>query len=204
MCSMDILFIILVALTEAFASSDNKDRLSRSSILPSSLSSLNRSNTVQYGYCESEWTYFSETDACYKNFFSATFHEAESLCRNLNGHLTSIHSRNENSFVAALSKMGMRISTNKQGIWIGLVRSDYLNSNRKDNWTWTDGTKVDFLAWGPGAPDDWEATECCVSMLPDPFEEKYHADSWYQRWDDQSCAVNLRSFVCKKMALHCT
>ncbi|CAJ0601834.1 unnamed protein product [Cylicocyclus nassatus] len=193
---MNILFIALAVLTEAFANPNSKEGISRNSILPSLPS--NRSNTAQYGYCESGWIYFDETDACYKNFFPATFYDAESLCRNSEGHLTSIHSHTENSFVAALSKMGIRMSTNKQGIWIGLVRYG------KDNWTWTDGTKVDFLAWGPGAPNDWEATECCVSMLPDVFEDKYGLDLWYQKWDDQYCAVSLRSFVCKKMALHHT
>ncbi|CAJ0601826.1 unnamed protein product [Cylicocyclus nassatus] len=198
---MNILFIALVVLTEAFANPNSKEGISRNSILPS-LPSFNRSNTVQYGYCESGWTYFNETDACYKNFFSATFHEAESLCTDSKGHLTSIHSHAENSFVAELSRMRIKMSTNKQGIWIGLVRSDYLNSKWKDNWMWTDGTKVNFFAWGPGAPNNWGNLERCASMLPDVFEGSN--DQWYQKWDDQSCAVNLRSFVCKKMALHWT
>ncbi|VDN22454.1 unnamed protein product [Cylicostephanus goldi] len=123
---------------------------------------LHSNFSAHRGYCDSGWTYFNETEACYKNFFWATFHDAENLCKNFDGHLTSIHSYSENSFVAELAKSGLRMTDNEQSTWIGLVRSNHLNSNWTDDWMWTDGTKVDFLAWAPDEPNNWKGKQRCV------------------------------------------
>ena len=53
--------------------------------------------------CPSEWTYFEESKSCYKVFFWADWQDAENVCIknsvNNSGHLASIHSETENSFV---------------------------------------------------------------------------------------------------------
>ncbi|CAJ0601617.1 unnamed protein product [Cylicocyclus nassatus] len=119
---------------------------------------MNRSNAAHPGRCESGWTYYDETDACYKNFFNKPFQAAESLCISFGGHLTSIHSWKENLFVADLAKTGFTIPNWNWTTWIGLLVSDPL-------------------------------------VISDVI-------LWYQKWVDAECTINMRSFVCKKVALH--
>ncbi|VDK48248.1 unnamed protein product [Cylicostephanus goldi] len=97
-----------------------------------------------------------------QNFFGDTFFDAEGKCKDAGGHLTSIHSPEENLFVAGLAKSGYSITDYPKGTWIGLARADYLNSNWTAEWIWTDGTKVDFLAWAPNRPSKSADKERCV------------------------------------------
>ncbi|CAJ0601350.1 unnamed protein product [Cylicocyclus nassatus] len=198
---MKFLLYILIPLSEAFISLTK--HFSRGLHQTRSLARFNESNAGP-GHCESKWTYFNETNACYKNFFWSTFNAAESLCKTVGGHLTSIHSFEENSFVAEMSKSGNRLTDSAQATWIGLVRSDYLNSNWNSSltvkWVWTDGTKVDFLAWAPNKPNA-KGSERCALLYSDPHANSAYA-LWYEKWNGFTCIPNLRSFVCKKMALH--
>ncbi|CAJ0601279.1 unnamed protein product [Cylicocyclus nassatus] len=192
---MKILIVALFSLTEAFRHPNNNKLIFRNAD-QSHTTDLDRSNAGCRDHCEVGWTYFDETDACYKNFFRATFQTAENLCKTLGGHLTSIHSYNENLFVAELAKSGRKITdTFTQGTWIGLERYDHLN------WTWTDGTKVDFLIWAPGQPDNFRGVQKCGQVWPDPDVDESKALT-YQRWDDLHCYIENRSFVCKKKPLH--
>ncbi|CAJ0601433.1 unnamed protein product [Cylicocyclus nassatus] len=203
MLSMKFLFFA-IALTEAFVKPINNELISRT--LDQSPCSCPKLTNVAHP-CESGWTYYNETGACYKNFFSATFNTAEQLCITVGGHLTSIHSWKENLFVAELAKSGISLSTCcEQATWIGLVQSPYLDSNWTDSWMWTDGTKVDFLAWTPRHPvkEGIESNRHCVVMYPDPFATNITetALAAYQKWSNLYCGLHMRSFVCKKMALH--
>ncbi|VDK52261.1 unnamed protein product [Cylicostephanus goldi] len=85
-----------------------------------------------------------------QTFYNANFQDAEDICDTVGGHLTSIHSYAENVFVAELARMGVPWSDDyaRELTWIGLRRE----GTQSRNWTWTDGTKVDFLAWTQGAP----------------------------------------------------
>ncbi|CAJ0601813.1 unnamed protein product [Cylicocyclus nassatus] len=159
---MNALVFALLSMAEAFLYPNSSEQISRSLDQSPNLFYLNHSSAAQQGYCGVGWTYFDETDACYKNFFWANFDDAERRCRYSGGHLTSIHSYAENSFVAELAKMGIKLSTDAYGTWIGLVRSDYLKKSSAKNWVWMDGTKVDYLAWSPTEPDDYGGTQRCA------------------------------------------
>ncbi|CAJ0601615.1 unnamed protein product [Cylicocyclus nassatus] len=159
---MKFLLFAILPLAEAWLYSNSSMRVFRSKDQSTGRLHRNLSNTAHFGPCESGWTYFDETDACYKNFFWETFLDAENICKTFKGHLTSIHSFEENSFVAELAKSGFPISDYPQATWIGLARADYLNSNWTAKWIWTDGTKVDFLAWSPIDPDNADDQERCV------------------------------------------
>ncbi|VDK45849.1 unnamed protein product, partial [Cylicostephanus goldi] len=80
------------------------------------------------------------------------------MCRVVGAHLTSIHSADENHFVAELAKTGLELEWSKQ-TWIGLRQVDYVNGGR---WLWTDGTKVDYLAWSRVKPDNEYGSEYCA------------------------------------------
>ncbi|CAJ0601472.1 unnamed protein product [Cylicocyclus nassatus] len=188
--------LFAIPLVEAFIKPISNELISKSS--NQSPCSCPASNKVYP--CESGWTYFDETDACYRIFFNAPFNTAESVCLAFGGHLTSIHSYKENHFVTELAKKGEEIDDCRQGIWIGLVRSNFWMSNKTDMWVWTDGTDIDFQAWEPAQPVN-DGHLDCVLAYPDPFRDNRYAQA-YQKWANDLCSLKVRSYVCKKMAFH--
>ncbi|KIH65062.1 lectin C-type domain protein [Ancylostoma duodenale] len=61
----------------------------------------------------------------------------------MGGHLVSIHSEEENDFVADIIGHDKKFHT-----WIGLQRTE-----DHDVWRWTDGSAVNFTAWYTNQPD---------------------------------------------------
>ncbi|KAG8138562.1 putative Venom C-type lectin mannose binding isoform 1 variant 3 protein, partial [Naja naja] len=45
-------------------------------------------------------------------------------------------------------------------VWIGLNDAD---KNRV--WVWTDRSSTDYLAWGPGEPNNQQKNEYCVELI---------------------------------------
>ncbi|CAJ0593900.1 unnamed protein product [Cylicocyclus nassatus] len=142
---------------------------------------------IQNGYCGSGWTYFNSTNSCYKTLFDETWTAAESICVLLGGHLTSIHSPEENLFVSNLSKAGVRRSHWKKATWIGLHQASYPSSKE---WTWTDGTKVDYSPFARREPNNLARREQCAQL----YSDEPHS----QQWNDYRCDAKMRNFVCKK------
>ncbi|VDK54008.1 unnamed protein product [Cylicostephanus goldi] len=126
-----------------------------------------------------------------KNFRWGTFSNAESLCRNFGAHLTSIHSADENHFVAELAETGLEFPSNEaheRATWIGLRRAD----DSKGDWLWTDGTKVDFLAWSPNEPNDSSGNERCVEVHFISYTSKLKVNA-SNVFRSENCMPNLRS-----------
>ncbi|CAJ0601817.1 unnamed protein product [Cylicocyclus nassatus] len=191
-CSMKVLLVALIPLVGAFLNSNSSQLKSRSPEQSAILSRLKRSNAA-YGRCQSGWTYFEESHACYKTFTHwVNMYDAERSCRNYGAYLASIHSDAENYFVAELSRMGKPWTDWHDLTWIGLKQP-----NSHGEWFWTDGTRVDYLKWAPGEPNDWKGIQHCVTLICDP-----HADvalsHIYLGWDDFECSGNVRAYVCKK------
>ncbi|KAK6023987.1 lectin C-type domain protein [Ostertagia ostertagi] len=126
-------------------------------------------------------------------FLWASFENAENICKANGGHLASIHSLEENNFVATMGMSGITY-TNDADLTKQLIRL-------AKTWSWTDGSKVDFLFWGPGQPDDAGGSEHCVEVFSDHTGKDPAKDGNYQRWNDMPCATNMRSYVCKKASL---
>ncbi|XGW31390.1 hypothetical protein V3C99_009952 [Haemonchus contortus] len=148
--------------------------------------------------CQSGWTYFAKTNSCYKYFLWASFENAENVCKANGGHLASIHSLEENNFVAGMGMSGITYTNDADLTWIGLKQATYPTSK---DWTWTDGSPVDFLFWAPTQPDDAGGSEHCVEVFSDHTGKDPSKDGNYQRWNDMPCATNMRSYVCKKPSL---
>ncbi|KAL6738974.1 hypothetical protein Aduo_012467 [Ancylostoma duodenale] len=149
--------------------------------------------------CQSGWTYFAKTNSCYKYFLWQNFDNAENICKSNGGHLTSIHSKEENVFVSTMAMSGNTYTDSNELTWVGLKQVNYPSSK---DWTWTDGTPVDFLAWAPTQPDDSKGQEHCVELYCDHTGKDPAKDENYQRWNDMPCSTNMRSFVCKKASIH--
>ena len=91
--------------------------------------------------------------------------------------MVSIHSDEENDFVASLAR---------DWFWLGGKRS----CDDCTDFTWTDGTPWDYDAWLPNQPDNWRGNEgCAVNRLGSD-----------NQWNDASCDdTATRSIVCKRL-----
>ncbi|KAE9552899.1 hypothetical protein FO519_003884 [Halicephalobus sp. NKZ332] len=140
-------------------------------------------------YCPSGWTFFENTQFCYKTFFQAEWEEAEQRCAAENAHLASIHSLEENDFVAGMAHVGMTTEW-RGGAWIGLSTV----KNNPNAWNWTDGTANDYIHWADGEPrEDGD----CATLYPDDINS---SGNYNLHWDDNDCNEKLRAFVCKRKA----
>ena len=110
----------------------------------------------------------------YKFFEKAkNWRDAKTHCQAEGGHLASVHSNEENEFVAKLSPLSK---------WLWLGGNDLSNESI---WLWSDKSSFSFSSWSPGNPDNSNNQDCLVLNY-----------GGLGKWDDQSCSVS-RQFVCK-------
>ena len=115
---------------------------------------------------------------CYKLMDSPkTWSDAETECKGQSwkgnqGHLASLHSEEEQSFISSLSS---------ERLWLG--GNDL---QKEGHWTWTDGSATTYKNWGPDNPSNHGGNEHCMELYA----------SSDRKWNDIDCA-NKFKFVCK-------
>lgn len=103
------------------------------------------------------------------------YSSAVSFCHNLDGHVVSIHSSEENTFVWELAGSG------ETDYWLGAVKNSVGGP-----YEWTDETVFDYTNFLVGEPN--EPGRRCLTTF-----------SGTEKWQDVNCGLSfVRPFVCKK------
>ncbi|XP_039714002.1 low affinity immunoglobulin epsilon Fc receptor isoform X1 [Pteropus medius] len=101
--------------------------------------------------------------------------QAREACSKLQGRLVSIHSQEEQDFLAKY--------INRQGSWIGLR-----DLNIEGEFVWMDQKPLNYSNWRPGEPNNGDQGEDCVMMLG------------FGQWNDAFCNNYLDGWVCDRLA----
>ncbi|XP_074193843.1 low affinity immunoglobulin epsilon Fc receptor isoform X4 [Rhinolophus sinicus] len=138
---------------------------------------LRVSNGSMCNTCPEEWVNFQRK--CY--YFgegAKKWIQARLACSKLQGRLVSIHSQEEQDFLAKY--------INRRGSWIGLR-----DLNIEGEFVWMDQNPLDYSNWRPGEPSNGGDTglgEDCVMMLGSG------------QWNDAFCSNPLDGWVCDRLA----
>lgn len=98
---------------------------------------------------------------------SMTWHEAKEYCEKLGGHLVTITSQEEQSFINSL------LNEDKNLYWIGLLSNN-------NNWEWITGEDYKYTNWAKDEPnDDFNETEKVVQIYA-----KDHNNFYKGEWND--------------------
>ncbi|KAK0067567.1 lymphocyte antigen 75 [Biomphalaria pfeifferi] len=123
---------------------------------------------------ETGWLYY-DGYCYYLSEDSKIWMEAQDVCRSKGAELISLHSEDENNFL--LHQLSKQKSWISNFYWIGLYRIG------QDNYTWSDDTEVDYVAWYDRKPP---GNIRCVTTK-----------SEHALWFPSSCYVS-NPFICKK------
>ncbi|XP_072177025.1 echinoidin-like [Diadema setosum] len=135
------------------------------------------------GCCPEYWTGFY--GSCYRLFLAKkNFQEAENHCVRLGGHLTSVLSEAENTFL--YNYWRNTVATTGDGFWIG-----YNDIRSEGTWVWNDQSTTPYTNWRHGQPDNAGGYQDCAKV--------WYTGSYSDRardWDDGSCKIQ-REYICK-------
>jgi len=123
--------------------------------------------------------------SCYEFFDDlVAWVDAEESCLVWGGHLASVESSGENSFLNSWPGAVSGPAANGPGIWLGGT-----DAEDDGEFVWPDGTALDFDAFAPSQPDNGIGVDC-IEKRNDPTG----------LWSDQRC-TDQRPYVCERPLL---
>uniref|UniRef100_A0A914R2Y1 C-type lectin domain-containing protein n=1 Tax=Panagrolaimus davidi TaxID=227884 RepID=A0A914R2Y1_9BILA len=139
--------------------------------------------TPKLNDCLNGWSFWN--GSCYKVFENANWFEAEKQCKMHHAHLASIHSVEENLYLADLAEHPDHACAVAPQGWIGLIRE-------KNEWKWADGTSATNLNWFTGQPQKEAANNCAYMHLAPICNGKMGKLA-----NAALCDQVLKKFICK-------
>ena len=127
--------------------------------------------------CQEGWRAGPKSEFCYRPTPTncGLWENCQNECIEMESHLTSIHSDEENNFVGQMAN-----ETGMKGAWIGGIKAPD-SSGGHDNtrmyqggryrrgepiiYRWTDGTPMDYERWNGGQPNNLRGGQGCVEIF---------------------------------------
>uniref|UniRef100_A0A914ECQ9 C-type lectin domain-containing protein n=1 Tax=Acrobeloides nanus TaxID=290746 RepID=A0A914ECQ9_9BILA len=118
--------------------------------------------------CPNGFTYYAAGEKCYKLLKPVNFTDGINQCKTLyDGNLASIHSKDETQFLTSVFSIDPNViafidnntTAYKRYVWIGLQ-----DPTHTLNYTWIDGTSVDYTNWAYNEPDDANGIQHCGAL----------------------------------------
>ena len=143
-----IVLLIVISLIIVFAKQpeSNEENNEKSSVSEPTVQEMTGTNPQA-----EEQHYILPADAIsynghyYKLFeMSLSWSEAEEYCKGIGGHLVSVNSEQEQTFIESISQVSSKIN-----IWIGGFKNG-------ESWMWTDGSTFEYTNWDSYTGDDGE------------------------------------------------
>uniref|UniRef100_A0A3B3BHJ3 C-type lectin domain-containing protein n=1 Tax=Oryzias melastigma TaxID=30732 RepID=A0A3B3BHJ3_ORYME len=104
--------------------------------------------------------------------------DAEDHCSRQQGHLASIHSQEELSFLTGEKHHHHEWEQSPTGISLWMGGHD---SVTEGGWEWTDGSPFRYIRWNAGNPDDYYGEDCLSILINNGY------------WNDDNCQYNRDS-----------
>ncbi|RWS26250.1 aggrecan core protein-like protein [Leptotrombidium deliense] len=107
--------------------------------------------------CPDEWTAFNGN--CYIVTKFTDFVSGQNYCKTMNATLPSVHSKEENEFLALLLRVN-----NVYNFWLNACQVERGNSK----FQWLDGSKFNYQNWSKNEPDEIISSETvCIKLNKD-------------------------------------
>ena len=170
-------------------------------------------NVAVFALCPSGWILFQNAvpkeSKCF--YFSPgyySFDQARSVCELSGASLVSIHSEEEENFIAHLSHQVSCEDPSRT--WLGLIAINQSRHQQPCYFQWLDNTSLDFVKWSSFCPKA-DISANCVALIS--FQNK-SSSSWCNKACDQQnhfiCQLPVRyitstenGYVCNQRGKNC-
>ncbi|KAI4900981.1 hypothetical protein NFI96_011888 [Prochilodus magdalenae] len=107
--------------------------------------------------CQNGWSQFGSR--CFRIFTeAAAWMDSEYTCMTMGGHLASVHSDEEYTFIQDLV---LNTINSSSPVWLGAT-----DALQDGVWVWTDGSAFNYNNWNYGLPDAAYSSNCLLLNFP--------------------------------------
>ncbi|XP_072042884.1 alpha-N-acetylgalactosamine-specific lectin-like [Amphiura filiformis] len=133
--------------------------------------------------CNPGWEGYNNYCYSFDHAGTLTYFESNKSCSDMGSQLASIHSQEEQDFLAGHIRDHQQVAS--VGYYIGLN-----NIDDETTWKWTDGTQVDFNAWNEDEPNN-VGDEDCAGMYGNITQQDSRG-----LWNSFQCDASM-AYICR-------